>query len=141
MYQKMIAIGRLTKDPETKYFDGDKSVTRFSLAVNSGFGENQDTTFFNCSAWNKTGKNIESFTKKGSLVAVEGTMRSNKHEDKIYWELSVSQVRFLDSRNDAPQNNNQGQNQGYQAPNQGYNQTQQPFQGASNSPFTGDFPI
>lgn len=161
MYQKIIAIGRLTRDPETKNFDGGKSVTRFTLAVEDGFGDKKNTTFFNCSAWNKTGQSIQNYMTKGSMMSVEGIMKSNKVEDKIYWELSVNNATFLDSKSN--QQGQQNQQQFQQPPQQQYQQQfqqqpgqfqqpgsyQQPSQqfqqpqGNAPSPFGGDgsFPI
>jgi len=115
MYQKQIAVGRLTRDPESTTY-GENTVCRFSIAVDDGFGDKKTTDFFNCSAWGKQGESVQNYTKKGSLVLVEGKMKSSKKESTTYWELRADQVRFLSSNNDGGQGNGgqQGQQQQYQ---------------------------
>lgn len=124
MYAKTIVIGRLTRDPEVKNF-GESSVTRFTVAVDEGYGDKKKTHFYNCSAWNGLGNNVQKFTKKGSLVSVEGMMISSKKETTIYWELRADVVKFLSSGNEAQagtqRGNRQQQNQ-YQASGQSRNQ-------------------
>lgn len=130
MFSKTIAIGRLTRDPETKSYGEGKDVTRFTIAVDDGFGDKKTTDFYNCSAWNALGQSVQKYTQKGSMVVVEGKFKSSKKDDKTYWELRADQVRFLSSNNENGQSG-QGrtQQQQYQQPNQyqqpQYQQTQQ----------------
>lgn len=145
MYAKTIIIGRLTRDPEVKSF-GESSVTRFTVAVDEGYGEKKKTHFYNCSAWNGLGNNVQKFTKKGSLVSVEGMMISSKKDTTTYWELRSDVVKFLSSTNEGQAGAQRGgrQNQ-YQAPAQSRNQyanNQQPaysHQGGYNQPMEDDF--
>ena len=145
MYAKTVIIGRLTRDPEVKSF-GESSVTRFTVAVDEGYGEKKKTHFYNCSAWNGLGSNVQKFTKKGSLVSVEGMMISSKKDTTTYWELRADVVKFLSSGNEAQaggqQRGRQNQNQ-YQSRNQ-YAGNQQPAyskQGAHSQsmPYEDDF--
>lgn len=115
MFQKQVVVGRLTRDPESKTY-GDNTVCRFSVAVDDGFGDKKTTDFFNCSAWGKTGANVQQYTKKGSLVLVEGKMKSSKKEDRTYWELRADMVKFLSSNHEGQQNQSQGGQ--YQQPQQ-----------------------
>lgn len=119
MYGKTIITGRLTRDPETKPA-GDTTVTRFTVAVDDGYGEKKTTDFYNCAAWGARGKNVETYTKKGSVVLVEGKMKSSKKEDKTYWELRADEVKFLSS-----DGNNSGGGGGQQQQPQYQQQTQQ----------------
>ncbi|PFB64335.1 single-stranded DNA-binding protein [Bacillus cereus] len=121
MYQKQVAVGRLTADPESTPY-GDNKVCRFSIAVDDGFGDKKTTDFFKVSAWGKLGENVQQYTKKGSLVLVEGKMKSSKKENVTYWEIRADQVKFLSSNNDGGQGNG-GQQQQYQQ--QGQQQYQQ----------------
>ena len=71
--QKFIAIGRITKDLEVRYSQGDKPtcVTKFSIAINRRFkrdGE-PDVDFFNCSIWQGWGV-VEKYTQKGSKISI-----------------------------------------------------------------------
>ncbi|MFE7817890.1 single-stranded DNA-binding protein [Priestia megaterium] len=130
MYQKQIAVGRLTRDPESTTY-GENTVCRFSIAVDDGFGDKKTTDFMNCSAWGKQGESVQNYTKKGSLVLVEGKFKSSKKENITYWELRADQVRFLSSNNDGGQGNGgqqQGQQQQYQQQQQFQPQGQQQFQ-------------
>lgn len=127
MFQRLTLIGRLTRDPVTKHFDSGKSVTNFSVAVESGFGDNKYTTFFNCGAWNATGINVEKYTSKGSMVAVDGTVKMNERDDKQYWEVNANTVTFLSSKSEE-ENRSAGRQQSDQS-----NQTQ------SNQPPAEDF--
>lgn len=99
MLNQIILMGRLTRDPETRFFANDqgKSVTRFTIAVNRDYGEKVD--FINCVAWNKTGEFVEKYFKKGSLILVIGSLEldsyTNNENQKVYTtEVRVSKVSF-----------------------------------------------
>lgn len=70
-------IGRLTKDLELKYTNSGKANTRFTLAVQRNKDE---TDFINCVAWEKTAENIAEYFKKGSQIAVQGSIRTGSYE-------------------------------------------------------------
>ncbi|MGE7726903.1 single-stranded DNA-binding protein [Bacillus cereus] len=127
MYQKQLAVGRLTRDPESETY-GENKVCRFAIAVDDGFGDKKTTDFFNVSAWGKLGENVQQYTKKGSLVLVEGKMKSSKKDKTTYWELRADNVKFLSSNNDGGQGNG-GQQQQFQQQGQQQFQQQQQFQG------------
>lgn len=82
-------LGRLTKDPETRYTQGEnpKTVARFTLAVDRGLGkrakEGQQTTdFISCEAWGSQGTFAEKFLKKGSLIIVHGRIQTGNYTNK-----------------------------------------------------------
>lgn len=80
--QKIFLIGNLTRDPELSSTNSGISVCRFSIAVNrrrTGEGE-QQTDFFNVTAWRGTGENVARFCKKGNKVAVTGSVQIRTYE-------------------------------------------------------------
>lgn len=97
---KIILIGRLTKDAETRQTQSGKTVTNFTLAVSDGKDKAQ---FFNCQAWEKTGELISQYTQKGSQIAIEGKL-SNRSWDKpdgtkgYATDIVVFQVELLGSK-------------------------------------------
>ena len=102
MINKIILVGRLTRDPELKEFGNDKKVCKFSLAVDRRFGK-QETDFVNIDTWNKLAEICDSNLKKGRLVAVEGSLRINQSEDKegnkrSFTSVNADNVVFLDKK-------------------------------------------
>ena len=81
---KVILMGRLTKDPEVRYTQANNTqVTSFTLAVNRRFtkeGE-QQADFINCIAWSKTAEFVSKYFKKGQQVAVIGRIQVRNYED------------------------------------------------------------
>ena len=73
-------IGRITKDLELKTTNNDKSVCEFTLAVNRKGIEGTD--YITCVVWNKPAENLVKYQGKGSLIAVAGSLRVEKYQDK-----------------------------------------------------------
>lgn len=73
----VVVTGRLTRDPEVKQFNPDKSVASFSLAVN-GFGDK--VSFFDVEAWGRTAQVIEAYAGKGKLLTVNGRLDQQRWE-------------------------------------------------------------
>lgn len=101
---KVILIGRLTKDPEMKYIaSSGKAVSRFSLAVDraySGANGEKQTDFFNIVTWGKQAENVANYLGKGSLVAVDGEIQNRSYENdkgekRYLTEIIASRVQFL----------------------------------------------
>lgn len=127
--QAFTAIGRITKDPELRQTQSGVAVVRFTLAVDRQFknanGE-KETDFLSCQAWRKTAELIGQYCAKGSLVGIQGEVRTGSYEkngQRVYTtDIMVNNVKFLDSK----PSTNSGQNGAYQqqnAPsNQSYNQ-------------------
>ncbi|MCD7724912.1 MAG: single-stranded DNA-binding protein [Clostridiales bacterium] len=112
---RVILIGRLTREPEVRYSQGEKStaVARFSLAVARRFKrENEpDCDFINCVAFGKTAEVIEKHVTKGTKIGVEGEWRTgsytNRDGNKVYTnDCNVSSIEFCESKN-ASQSNQQ----------------------------------
>ena len=108
MFNKVVLIGRLTKDPELRYTStSNLPVVSFTLAVNRPYGnQNSDRNadFINCVAWRKQAENIHRYVSKGSMVAVEGKIQTRDYmDDKInarryITEVICDSVVFLDTR-------------------------------------------
>ena len=117
---KVILMGRLTKDPELRYTETNNvPVATFSLAVNRRFvkqGEERQADFINIVAWDKTGEFCSKYVKKGQQVGIIGRLQTrnydNKDGKKVYiTEVIAEEVYFADSKkenvptNDDPVNN------------------------------------
>ena len=110
---KTILMGRLTRDPEVRYSQGDNAsaVARFSLAVDRRFKKDGEQTadFINCVAFGKTGEFIEKYGHKGTKFVVEGRIQTgsytNKDGQKVYTtDVVVEQVEFAESKASADDN-------------------------------------
>ena len=85
MYNKVIMMGRLTRDPELKTTPNGVSVCKFSIAVDRRFqnkGEEKKTDFFNVVAWRQTGEFVSRYFGKGNLILVEGELQTRSYVDK-----------------------------------------------------------
>ena len=112
---KVILMGRLTRDAEVRYSQGDAStaVARFSLAVDRRFkrdGDDQTADFINCVAFGRTGEFMERFGRKGTKFLVEGRIQTgsytNKDGQRVYTtDVVVEQVEFAESKATASTNN------------------------------------
>lgn len=152
MINRVVLVGRLTKDPELRYTPSGVAVARFTLAVNRTFSNQQgekQADFINIVVWRKPAENTANFLRKGSLAGIEGRIQTGSYEGqdgkRVYTtEVVADSVQFLESRNSgggANQSNNQfteqpsyggGSNAGQsyqQAPQQNnYQQNQSPNQ-------------
>lgn len=100
-------IGRLGKDPESKFTPTGKKVCHFSLAVSNRWkdknGETKEATeWVNIEAWGRLGEVCQEYLKKGSLVFLEGRLKTDKYEangDTKYFTKVIAQtLQFLDKR-------------------------------------------
>ena len=100
-------IGRLGKDPESRYTPTGKKVSHFSLAVSQRWkvgGENKEyTEWVNIEAWGRLGEVCQEYLKKGSLIYLEGRLKTDKYEDKegemkYYTKVVALSLQFLDKR-------------------------------------------
>ena len=113
---KVILMGRLTRDPEVRYTQGDNAmaIARYSLAVDRRFkrdGE-PDADFINCVAFGKSGEFAEKYLKKGTKIAVVGRIQTgsytNKDGQKVYTtDVVVEEQEFAESKNVGSSDNNQ----------------------------------
>lgn len=86
-FNKVILMGNLTRDPETRTTGGGQSVTSFSLAVNRSWkgsdGQQQESvSYIDCVAWGKTGEIIAQYMQKGRALLVNGRLDQSSWDDK-----------------------------------------------------------
>jgi len=100
-------IGRLGKDPESRYTPTGKQVTHFSLAVSNRWrskeGETKEyTEWVNIEAWGRLGEVCQEYLKKGSLIYLEGRLKTDKYEEegesRFYTKVVALAVQFLDKK-------------------------------------------
>lgn len=103
---KVILIGRLTKDPELKTTPTGVATTTFTVAVDRNFTNQQgqrEADFLNCVAWRKQAENISRYCTKGSQVAVEGRIQTRSYDaqdgsKRYVTEIICDNVTFLGSK-------------------------------------------
>lgn len=99
-------IGRLGKDPEGKFTPTGKKVTHFSIAVSQRWRTNGETKEYtewvNVEAWGRLGDVSQEYLKKGSLVYIEGRLKTEKYEDKgetkYFTKVVALTLQFLDKK-------------------------------------------
>lgn len=156
LINNVVLVGRLTRDVELRYTANGVAVGSFTVALDRPFtnkaGE-KDTDFVNCVAWRKTAETLANFTRKGSLIGVQGRIQTrnytNQSDQKVYvTEVVCETFSMLESKavterraqqddsggNSSYDNNKPQQNSNNQAPNK------QNFSKFNNDPFekTGD---
>lgn len=105
---KIILLGRLTRNPEVRYSSGENSVaiSRFTLAVNRKYVKENDEVkadFFNCTAFGKQGEFVEKYLKQGTKVALSGRVQNdnytNREGQKVYSvQIIVEEIEFAESK-------------------------------------------
>lgn len=140
---RVLLVGRLTKDPDLRYTPSGVAVATFTLAVNRTFTNQQgerEADFINCVIWRKQAENVANFLKKGSLAGVDGRLQTRNYEGqdgkRVYvTEVVAENVQFLEPRNGGEQRGSFNQ----QPPGAGYgNQgSQNPFGQSGNSGNSG----
>lgn len=103
---KVILVGRLAQDPEVRYTQNGNAVASFSVAVDSGFGENKRTDFVPIVAWRKLAEVCGNNLTKGRRVLVEGSLNIRSYETqdgqkRRVTEVVAQNVEFLDSKQSA----------------------------------------
>ncbi|WP_170008572.1 single-stranded DNA-binding protein [Bacillus fonticola] len=107
MLNRIVLVGRLTKDPDLRYTPNGVAVATFTLAVNRPFSNQQgekEADFINCVVWRKQAENVANFLKKGSLAGVDGRIQTRNFEGqdgrRVYiTEVNAESVQFLEPRN------------------------------------------
>jgi len=113
MYQKLIIIGNLGRDPEMRYTPDGKAVTSFSVATSRKYNDKEETAWFRVSVWGKQAESCNQYLTKGSKVLVEGRLRpdSNTGAPQVFqkkdgswgssYEVFADTVRFLSARGES----------------------------------------
>lgn len=165
MLNRVVLVGRLTRDPELRYTPSGVAVANFTVAANRPFknqqGE-QEADFIRCVAWRHQAENLANYMRKGSLIGVDGRIQTSSFEGQdgkmVYMtEVLAESIQFLEPRSGGSQQRNQSggyqQNDPYQhqapaqqqyaAPQQQQQSSQQfqqapPAQQQANTPLESD---
>ena len=149
MLNRVVLVGRLTRDPELRYTPNGVAVANFTVAANRPFrnqqGE-QEADFINCVVWRKAAENLATYMKKGSMIGVDGRIQTRSYEGQdgkmVYvTEVLAENVQFLEPRGTSRQrgasNFNQNESFQHQAPTQ-ISQSSPQMDKPSESPFQKD---
>lgn len=109
MYQKLIIIGNLGRDPEMRFTPDGNPVTQINVATSRRYKDNDETTWFRVSVWGKQAESVNQYLQKGSKVLVEGRLfpdanggpRVFQKKDGTWaasYEVTAETVRFLSAR-------------------------------------------
>lgn len=118
MYQKIVIVGRLGRDPEMRYMPDGTAVTSINVATDRRWTDKNtgqpvsETTWFRVSVWGRQGESVNQYLTKGSMVLVEGHLRPDPQtgSPRLYtrqdgtagssFDVTADTVRFLSSRGD-----------------------------------------
>ena len=124
---RVVLVGRLTKDVDLKYTQSGIAVARFTLACNRPFkpeGGEQQVDFIQCVAWRKQAENVANYLKKGSLAGVDGRITTGSFEGQdgkrvFTVEVTADSTQFLEPKSNSSGNSNSSNNaqQATQQPN------------------------
>lgn len=141
MINRTVLVGRLTNDPKLKYTGSGLAVATFTVAVNRQFTNSQgehEADFIRCQMWRKAAENFCNFTRKGSLVGIDGRIQTHSYDNqqgtRVYvTEIVAENFSLLEYKNSSqseqfgqnrPQNNGknyQNQQNGQSSPNRNPN--------------------
>lgn len=110
---KVVLIGRLTRDPELRYTGNNTPVASFTLAVNRTFANQageRETDFLNIVVWRKQAENVKNYLSQGSQVAVEGRIQTRSYDGqdgqkRYVTEIVADNVEFLGSKSNSNSSN------------------------------------
>jgi single-strand DNA-binding protein len=151
MVNRIVLIGRLTRDPELRTTNTGKNMATFGVAVQKRMKPQDgspDADFFNVKAWGQTAEYASNYLTKGRLVAIDGRMESRKYTDqqgnnREIWEVVADNVNGLDRPKDDAGGNAGGGGQAYAGGQSSGNSPRQPAVAAAPSadeydPFADD---
>lgn len=149
MLNRVVLVGRLTRDPELKYTPNGIAVASITLAVNRPFSNqqgNREADFINVVIWRKQAENVANYLRKGSLAGIDGRLQTRSYENnegkKVFvMEVVADSVQFLESKGSGSGGGNQGGGDYYGAPNQGGYANNNQNQGRSNQSSFSDDPF
>lgn len=125
MLNRVVLVGRLTRDPELKYTPNGIAVCSITLAVNRPFSNDQgqrEADFINIVIWRKQAENVANYLRKGSMAGIDGRLQTRNYENnegkKVFiTEVVADSVQFLESKggngdqNGSTNTNTSGNNQ------------------------------
>lgn len=106
MINKVILVGRITRDPELKYTSSNIPYVQFTLAVNRTFQSrdgNREADFINCTVWRTQAENLARYIKKGALLGAEGSIQVNSYDDnngvrRSFTTVVCDNIQFLEPK-------------------------------------------
>lgn len=112
MYNRVVLIGRMVKEPELKYTQQGTAVTTFTLAVNRKFNKDE-ADFINIVVWRQQAEFAANYGDKGRLVMIEGRLQVRNYENnegrKVYiTEIVADDMKFLDKKKESAQKEDAG---------------------------------
>lgn len=118
MINRVVLVGRMTKDADLRYTPSGVAVATFTIALNRTYSNQQgekEADFINCVIWRKPAENVANFTKKGSLVGVEGRIQTRSFDGqdgkRVYvTEVVADSVQFLEPKNNGNTNTSESEN-------------------------------
>ena len=120
---KVILMGRLTRDPEVRYSSGERSmaIARYTLAVDRrgrrSEGSEQTADFIPCVAFDKSGEFAEKYFRQGMRVLISGRIQTgsytNKEGQKVYTDVIIEDQEFADSKNSSGSSTGSGYNESF----------------------------
>ena len=134
MLNRVVLVGRITKDPELRKTQSGLSTVSFTVACNRRFtsqGQEPQADFINCVAWRQTADYMANYVKKGALLGVEGRIQTRNYEDQTGKRVYVTEV-VCDSVQTLVRSNTEGQSN--------YQPSYQASAPADNSGYTPDSP-
>lgn len=139
MINRVVLVGRLTKDPEFRTTQSGVDVANFTLAVNRNFTNAQgerEADFINVVVFRKQAENVNNYLSKGSLAGVDGRIQSRSYENNegkriFITEVVADSVQFLEPKGNNNQNISQGQQTGTRKQQTGNVASDNPFANAN----------
>lgn len=105
MINRVVMVGRMTRDPELRRTGSGTAVTSFTIALNRNYNsaDGQQADYIPCVVWNKIAENVAQYCSKGSLVGVEGRLRSRSYDNAqgqrvFVVEVQCDSVQFLETK-------------------------------------------
>ncbi len=103
MFNKVILVGNLTRDPEIRYTPNGTAVASVGIATNRKYGDKEETFFGEVTVWGKQAETVCQYLKKGSKTLICGRLNTRKWEDsggktQSKTEIIAEDVKFMDSK-------------------------------------------
>ena len=140
MINRVVLVGRLTRDPELRYTSNGVAVASFTVAVNRQFTNSngdRDADFIGCVIWRKAAENFTNFTHKGSLVGIDGRIQTSSYDNqqgqRVYRTgVVVDNFSLLETK---AENERHNSDNGYnnQSSSSNYNQNSNNYNNSRNS--------
>ena len=135
-------IGRVgAKDAITRFTQAGKPVTGWSIAVDSGFGDNKQTLWIDCNWWGERSQKVAEYIRKGDRIGVSGELGTREHEGKTYLTLRVAEVTLCGNKPEGESGGTSSTGARGGAPNRERPQRTPQAQDDETDPFKDDIPF